>query len=91
VVDRSKKYIDQRAMDAIGRMGGDGYALTRDYFDLPTPSLAQWERREVPRRKPRDADNEIATENLADRPTVKEAGEPGSAAMSGIGITSHQE
>jgi flavin reductase (DIM6/NTAB) family NADH-FMN oxidoreductase RutF len=91
VVDRSKKYVDQRAMDAIGRMGGDGYALTRDYFDLPTPSLAQWERREVPRRKPRNADNEIATGSLADRPAATEAGEPGSAVKADIGIASQQE
>lgn len=27
-------YIDPRRLDAIGRMGGSGYATTRDYFEL---------------------------------------------------------
>jgi flavin reductase (DIM6/NTAB) family NADH-FMN oxidoreductase RutF len=33
-------HIDPRLIDAVGRMGGHGYASTRDYFDLPTMSLA---------------------------------------------------
>jgi flavin reductase (DIM6/NTAB) family NADH-FMN oxidoreductase RutF len=28
-------HIDPAAIDAVGRMGGHGYAGTRDYFDLP--------------------------------------------------------
>ena len=32
----------KRRLDAIGRMGGHGYATTRDYFDLPTMSVADW-------------------------------------------------
>ncbi len=45
LVDPDKKYVDQRGMDALGRMGGHGYVRTRDYFDLPTMSVAQWEQR----------------------------------------------
>lgn len=29
--------VDPEALDTIGRMGGDGYALTRDRFRLPRP------------------------------------------------------
>lgn len=36
-------HIDPHGLDAIGRMGGHGYARTRDYFDLPTMSVAEWE------------------------------------------------
>jgi hypothetical protein len=34
--------IGQLGLDAIGRMGGHGYARTRDYFDLPNRSLQAW-------------------------------------------------
>jgi len=34
--------IGQLGLDAIGRMGGHGYARTRDYSDLPTRSLQAW-------------------------------------------------
>jgi len=43
LVDRASKYVDQRGMDAIGRMGGHGYARTRDYFDLPTMTVSEWQ------------------------------------------------
>lgn len=33
-------HVDPVALDAIGRMGGHGYAMTRDCFDLPTMSVA---------------------------------------------------
>jgi hypothetical protein len=46
LVDPTRKYVDQRGMDALGRMGGHGYVRTRDYFDLPTMSVAQWEQSE---------------------------------------------
>jgi flavin reductase (DIM6/NTAB) family NADH-FMN oxidoreductase RutF len=36
-------HIDPHGLDAIGRMGGHGYARTRDYFDLPTMSVAEWD------------------------------------------------
>lgn len=42
ILDQTKHYIDPVALDAIGRMGGHGYARTRDYFDLPTMSVATW-------------------------------------------------
>ena len=43
VVDRVRHYVDPAALDAVGRMGGHGYATTRDYFDLPTMSVAAWQ------------------------------------------------
>lgn len=42
VVDAAKHYVDHAALDAVGRMGGQGYASTRDYFDLPTMSVETW-------------------------------------------------
>lgn len=36
-------HIDPKLIDAVGRMGGHGYASTRDYFDLPTLSLDAFE------------------------------------------------
>ncbi len=36
-------HIDPSGLDAVGRMGGHGYARTRDYFDLPTMSVPEWE------------------------------------------------
>lgn len=42
IVDPATHYVDAAALDAIGRMGGHGYATTRDYFDLPTMSLDAW-------------------------------------------------
>lgn len=35
-------HVDPTALDAVGRMGGHGYATTRDYFDLPTMSVDAW-------------------------------------------------
>lgn len=42
LIDPATLHIDQLGLDAIGRMGGHGYARTREYFDLPTRSLQQW-------------------------------------------------
>jgi len=42
LVDGERFHVDQRGLDAVGRMGGHGYASTRDYFDLVTPGVAQW-------------------------------------------------
>ncbi len=42
VVDPANLHVDPAALDAIGRMGGQGYAGTRDYFDLPTMSVERW-------------------------------------------------
>ncbi|OCX61587.1 flavin reductase [Thioclava sp. SK-1] len=38
IIDPETHYSDYRKLDALGRMGGNGYAGTFDYFDLPTPS-----------------------------------------------------
>lgn len=42
VVDRANLHVDPGALDALGRMGGNGYATTRDRFDLPTMSVERW-------------------------------------------------
>jgi hypothetical protein len=42
VVDREKLYVDPFTLDAVGRIGGHGYARTRDYFDLPIMNVEQW-------------------------------------------------
>lgn len=41
IIDPATCYSDHEKLDAIGRMGGNGYAGTMDYFDLPTPSAEQ--------------------------------------------------
>ena len=46
-VDPERKHVDQRRMDAVGRLGGHGYARIRDQFELPTMSVAEWERRDA--------------------------------------------
>lgn len=40
IIDPASFYSDHARLDAIGRMGGNGYAGTLDYFDLPTPGVA---------------------------------------------------
>lgn len=45
-VNASNMHVDPTAVDAIGRMGGQGYATTRDYFDLKTLSVDEWSRSE---------------------------------------------
>ena len=44
IVDE-RLHVDPVGLDAIGRMGGHGYATTRDYFDLPTMSVDTWTQR----------------------------------------------
>lgn len=41
-VDPARHHVDPAALDAVGRMGGHGYATTRDLFDLPTMSVEAW-------------------------------------------------
>ena len=41
-VDAARHHVDPVALDAIGRMGGHGYATTRDRFDLHTMSVDEW-------------------------------------------------
>lgn len=40
--DPEKLHIDQQLLDAVGRMGGQGYSLTREYFDLSVKSVDEW-------------------------------------------------
>jgi flavin reductase (DIM6/NTAB) family NADH-FMN oxidoreductase RutF len=39
IINPENYHSDHKKLDALGRMGGDGYAGTLDYFDLPTPSV----------------------------------------------------
>lgn len=41
ILDPTTYYSDHTRLDAVGRMGGNGYAGTLDYFDWPTPSVDQ--------------------------------------------------
>ncbi len=42
LVDPQRCHVDQAGLDAVGRMGGHGYALTRELFDLRTPSFDEY-------------------------------------------------
>lgn len=44
-------HIDPTVIDAVGRMGGHGYASTRDYFDLPTMTEAHFSAGDIPLRR----------------------------------------
>lgn len=46
-VVNQRLHVDPLALDAIGRMGGHGYATTRDGFDLPTMSAEDWAERQT--------------------------------------------
>ncbi|QDC10766.1 flavin reductase family protein [Oceanicola sp. D3] len=41
IIDPATFYSDHEKLDALGRMGGNGYAGTFDYFDLRTPSAEE--------------------------------------------------
>ncbi|MBT0957011.1 flavin reductase family protein [Alphaproteobacteria bacterium KMM 3653] len=41
IIDPATFYSDHEKLDALGRMGGNGYAGTLDYFDLPTPTAEE--------------------------------------------------
>lgn len=43
IINLENYHSDPVKLDAIGRMGGDGYSTTRDLFDWPTPSVAEIE------------------------------------------------
>ena len=43
IVDPARLHVDQIKMDAIGRLGGHGYARTRDQFDIKTLSVGEYE------------------------------------------------
>jgi flavin reductase (DIM6/NTAB) family NADH-FMN oxidoreductase RutF len=88
LVDRVRKYVDQRGMDAIGRMGGDGYTRTRDYFDLPTMSVAQWQER---RAAPQNDNSNPQTVGAAATPSSNGKGPMRATTQSTAGATSNQE
>lgn len=48
-----RMHVDPVGLDAIGRMGGHGYATTRDYFELPTMTVEEW--RQAPTRARKDS------------------------------------
>jgi flavin reductase (DIM6/NTAB) family NADH-FMN oxidoreductase RutF len=52
LVDPATLHVDPAALDALGRMGGHGYARTRDRFDLPTMTVEQWASGAVATRQP---------------------------------------
>jgi len=84
LVDVDKKYVDQAGMDAIGRMGGQGYVSTRDYFDLPSMSVAQWEQRQQDQAARGNGATEIAGARLP-------AGEAGGATSVSAPHTERQD
>lgn len=52
VIDTGNLHVDAAALDAVGRMGGHGYASTRDYFDLPGMSVEAFKAGRWPVRTP---------------------------------------
>lgn len=50
IVDAERFHVDPAKLDALGRMGGHGYASTREYFDMPTLSVAEWTEGQRPTR-----------------------------------------
>jgi flavin reductase (DIM6/NTAB) family NADH-FMN oxidoreductase RutF len=44
-------HVDPARIDAVGRMGGQGYASTRDHFDLPTMSEAVFDAGDLAARR----------------------------------------
>ncbi len=51
-VVNDRLHVDPAGLDAVGRMGGHGYCTTREVFDLPTMSVAEWESRTGRERSP---------------------------------------
>lgn len=43
-VNPLNKHVDQKRMDAVGRLGGHDYSTIRDQFTLATMSVADWEK-----------------------------------------------
>lgn len=39
IIDLDTYHANAESLDAVGRMGGDGYCMTRQIFDLPTPTV----------------------------------------------------
>lgn len=54
VINPARLHIDPKALDAIGRMGGNGYATTHGYFDIARMTVEEWEADHTPNaRRPR--------------------------------------
>lgn len=51
IVDAERFHVDPAKLDALGRMGGHGYASTRDYFDMATLSVDDWQAGQRPKRR----------------------------------------
>ena len=49
IVDPQNHHTDHTKLDAVGRMGGHGYAFSQDYFDLPGMSVEQFDSGQYPR------------------------------------------
>lgn len=46
IIDLATYYSDHARLDAVGRMGGNGYATTQGYFDFLTPTVEEvWSNR----------------------------------------------
>ncbi|MSP88674.1 MAG: hypothetical protein EXQ92_07660 [Alphaproteobacteria bacterium] len=43
IVNPDTLHVNPAGLDAIGRMGGHGYARTRHPFDLPTMTVEEWQ------------------------------------------------
>jgi len=41
IIDLETYYSNHARLDAVGRMGGNGYATTQDYFDYATPTVEE--------------------------------------------------
>jgi flavin reductase (DIM6/NTAB) family NADH-FMN oxidoreductase RutF len=54
-VDPVRFHVDQLKLDAIGRMGGHGYARTRDQFEIRTIGVEEWERQKAANLPPETA------------------------------------
>jgi len=53
IVDPHTFHVDAAGLDAIGRLGGHGYARTRDAFDLKTMSVEDVAAGRIARRAPK--------------------------------------
>jgi len=49
IVNPQNHHTDHERLDAVGRMGGQGYAFSQDYFDLPGMSVEQFNSGNYPR------------------------------------------
>jgi flavin reductase (DIM6/NTAB) family NADH-FMN oxidoreductase RutF len=76
IVDPDNHHVDQAAIDAVGRMGGHGYVTTRDYYDLRTMTLDEWENAPPPVRVVRPAGTDFAADGGEPARERADGGEP---------------